>query len=122
MAKRTSPRVLLALLLTGLVAADAHLASMDTSMSMMARGLVTSDSDCLTSAQAACEADEECTRCAFELSLHSDTCDPGDGASCSEVQGALCCTLAEEDRNCENNDLFDDVIGACRHTKGWWRV
>lgn len=96
-------------LLVGLVAADYYPAF--SPMGMTRRSLYTSDSEC-ASQVAACNADPDCVTCfnEFESKGESGTCSEGAG-TCDDAQAFYCCTLADEDEDCENDFAFGEYLG-----------
>lgn len=96
------------LLLAGLVAAEAI--PEERGLGIMSRALATSDTECAFEL-AECNADTSCVACLDEYVIKRETCDDGEG-TCDDAQAFFCCTIADEDENCENDTAFSNYIGA----------
>ncbi|CAM9832560.1 unnamed protein product [Scytosiphon promiscuus] len=94
------------------VAADKQLANADDSDSgFMRRILTTTTSDVICQTEdAACADDTSCVTCYSVFVDAAEECDTDDDADCSEAQQAFCCTLEDEDENCEGDAKFNDFI------------
>ncbi|CAB1102519.1 unnamed protein product [Ectocarpus sp. CCAP 1310/34] len=96
-------------LLVGLVAADdVRLANEEGGMGTMRRALTTSTSACDAEASA-CISDNSCATCVYEFLSKTDECGTEDSL-CEDVQDAVCCTLADEEENCETDTTFGNYL------------
>ncbi|CAN0262687.1 unnamed protein product [Ectocarpus sp. 4 AP-2014] len=115
MAGRTSTAYLLPavmallFLLVGLVAADdVRLANEEGGMGTMRRAFTTSTSEC-ASELSTCASDASCTTCLTEYLSKEDGCGV-EGSSCDDGQDAVCCALADEEENCEDDTAFGNFL------------
>lgn len=99
-------------LLVGLVAADdVRLANEEGEMGTMRRALTTSASECAAEVLA-CNSDPSCTTCLTEYLSKIEGCGWVDDIPCEDAQDAVCCALADEEENCENDTTFGNYLGA----------
>ncbi|CAN0046722.1 unnamed protein product [Ectocarpus sp. 6 AP-2014] len=96
-------------LLVGLVAADdVRLANEEGGMgTTMRRALTTSASECAAEASA-CSSDTSCATCLIEFASKEECFT--DLSLCEDVQDAVCCTLADEEENCETDTTFGNYL------------
>ncbi|CBJ33870.1 expressed unknown protein [Ectocarpus siliculosus] len=97
-------------LLVGLVAADdVRLANEEGGMgTTMRRALTTSTSECAAELSA-CSSDTSCTTCVTEFLSKEEECST-EVSLCEDVQDAVCCTLADEEENCETDTTFGNFL------------
>lgn len=107
-------------LVPGLPEADGHLASADTpALGMMRRALTSSD---VCQAELyACQTDSSCYTCVEVFLDAEDRCnyDTYEPDNCGEARDIFCCSVAEEDRDCESDYAFGELIGEPRRARAW---
>lgn len=72
----------------------------------MKRALTTASDDACIHETNDCAAEEACFTCLQVFVATVDGCAVAGDLSCSEAQETTCCTVAQEEEDCENNDLF----------------